>query len=212
VYTKRQAATVATLPRGRHKLAREEVRASQRERLLRGMLECVARDGFAATTVQKVAAAARVSPNTFYAMFEDKADCFLALCAQEADELLGELLRAERGARWVDGVRAGMRVYLRWWPAHPRTSQVYLVELPAAGGRALAHRQRTHERFVAMFAALAERARAEQPDLPPVSAAGLRVLVAGLTDLVAREVQEGRLAALPELEDELVALVVKTLA
>jgi AcrR family transcriptional regulator len=212
VYTKRQAATVAPLPRGRHKLAREDVRASQRERLLRGMLECVARDGYAATTVQQVARAARVSPNTFYALFEDKADCFLALCAQEADELLRALLAAGGAERWLDGVRAGMRVYLRWWPEHPRTSQVYLVELPAAGGRALAHRQQTHERFVAMFAALAERARAEQPGLPPVSDAALRVLVAGLTELIAREVREGRLDALPALEDELVALVTKTLA
>ena len=55
----RVALTPEPLPRGRHKLDRDAVRASQRERLLRAMLQCVAADGYAATTVPRVAAAAR---------------------------------------------------------------------------------------------------------------------------------------------------------
>src|SRR3954449_6066659 len=78
------------LPRGRHALPAEEVRASQRERLLAAMLESVGEHGYAATTVPAVVAGARVSRNAFYELFDDKTDCFLALC----DELAGQLLDA----------------------------------------------------------------------------------------------------------------------
>ena len=50
------------LPRGRHKLARPAVRSSQRERLLRAVVECVAHHGFDSTTVPMVVA-------TIYAVF-----------------------------------------------------------------------------------------------------------------------------------------------
>ena len=85
-----KAEPFAPLPRGRHNLPLSVVRASQRERLLHAMLECVADRGYEATTVPGVVAAAKVSRNAFYALFADKADCFLALC----DELAGEVLES----------------------------------------------------------------------------------------------------------------------
>src|SRR3954469_19976804 len=123
-----QSTTIEPLPRGRHGLSREAVRASQRERLVRAMLECVAGEGYTATTVQKVAAAARVSPNTFYRFFDDRADCFLAAVDQDATRLLRELYRAGATEGWVDAVRASMLRYLQWWPERPEASRTFLVE------------------------------------------------------------------------------------
>src|SRR3954452_15742144 len=157
------------------------------------MLECVAADGYAATTVQKVAAAARVSPNTFYRFFDDRADCFLAAVDEDATQLLGELYRAGAADDWVGAVRASMQRYLRWWPERPQASRTFLVELPAAGGRTVERRNEILDRFLPLFVASAERARAEQPHLPPVSLPALRILVAGLTDFVAAELRAGRL-------------------
>jgi AcrR family transcriptional regulator len=200
------------LPRGRHKLARDAVRASQRERLLRAMLQCVAADGYAATTVPRVAAAARVSPNTFYAQFSDKAECFLELCDVESRELLAKIVSAGSGLEWRDAVRTGVRIYLEWWRDRPESSRAYLLELPAAGADAAQQRRAAHDRFVRMFLALAARARAEQPGLPPVSEVAVRVMTAGQTELVAAEVAAGRLDSLGSLEDELVRVIVRTLA
>ena len=76
------------LPRGHHGLTPEEVRSSQRERLLRAMLASVAERGYAATTVPQVVADARVSRNSFYALFQDKEGCFIALCDEEAADLV----------------------------------------------------------------------------------------------------------------------------
>lgn len=198
------------LPRGRHTLSRRAVHESQHERLLQAMLKCVAADGYAATTVPKVARAARVSPNTFYKFFADKPDCFLELCDDMARTLLGELIAGDAEPTWVDAVRRGARVYLEWWRDRPETTSAYF-ELAAAGREALDRREKTYERYDAMFTALAARARREQKGLPPVSPVAIHVLTAGLTELVAREVRAGRLAQLLDLEDEVVDTIVRTL-
>jgi AcrR family transcriptional regulator len=203
--------TTGTLPRGRHGLGREEVRASQRRRLLQAMLDVVSAEGYAATSVTKVVAAARVSPNTFYEFFDDKADCFLTACGDGARELL-ELLYAAQGPSWTARVREGMRTYLRWWRDRPEVSRAYLVELPAVGLRAHAQRDEVYESYRAMFTALAQLARSEDPRLPPLSPIAVRALVAGLTEVVAEEVRADRIAGLPGLEDDFVRIVVKTLA
>jgi AcrR family transcriptional regulator len=200
------------LPRGRHNLRREDVRDSQRDRLVRAMRECVAANGFAQTSISDVAAAARVSPNRFYAFFSDKADCFLAVCDQDASELLGELFRMGAGDDWVEDVRKGMRIYLNWWRDRPQASRAFLLEMPSGGERAQRQREEVHARFEAMFEGLAARARAEQPQLGPMSPLALRIFIAGMTDFVAAEVRAGRIDGLPALEDELVALVVRLLA
>lgn len=179
---------------------------------MRAMLECVAEKGYEATTVPEVVAAARVSRNSFYDHFEDKTACFIALCDEAATELLDELLAVAAEPDWVQAVRRGSHLYLRWWRDRPEFSLAYFRELPTAGVRAIAQRDRQYARYRAMFEELARRARAEQPDLPPLSPVAARVLVLATTELVAEEVRAGRTAQLPELEDELVHVTVQLLA
>jgi AcrR family transcriptional regulator len=200
------------LPRGRHKLAAETVRSSQRERLLRAMLECVAEYGFEATTVPTVVASARVSGNAFYAFFTDKADCFLAACDEVAGELLSELLALSTEPSWIQAMRKGTGIYLRWWTERPAFARAYLLSLQAAGERADEQRERTYGLFREMFTDLARRARAEQPGLAPLSPLVPRVLVLAITELVAEEVRAGRTERLLELEDDLALLAIRLLA
>src|SRR5690242_15400907 len=115
------------LPRGRHKLPREAVRASQRERLLRAMAELVGEQGYQATTVPQVVAAARVSRNTFYGFFTDKTECFIALCEQVGTELHAELAAFADEPDWLTALRRGLEAYLRWWQQRPAFTRAYLV-------------------------------------------------------------------------------------
>ncbi|MEA2124552.1 MAG: hypothetical protein QOI80_1334 [Solirubrobacteraceae bacterium] len=195
------------LPRGRHKLSTEEVLASQRARLLQAMLECVGEHGYAATTVPQVVATARVSRNGFYALFTDKAECFLALCDELGEELLAEMYAFADEPDWRESVAQGTHAYLRWWQRRPAFARAYLVELPSAGPRALIQRDAQLRSYEAMFAALAARARAGYPGLPPLNPLATRLLVHGVTELVATEVREGRAEQLEALHDDLVALV-----
>src|SRR4030081_3803870 len=135
------------LPRGRHKLAQGTVRASQRERLLRAIVECVARNGFESTTVPMVVATARVSSNAFYEFFTDKTDCFLAACDTVASDLLAELVALTSEPDWIQATRKGMGVYLRWWQQRPAFARAYLLSLQSAGERAVEQRERTYMTF-----------------------------------------------------------------
>ena len=200
------------LPRGRHKLAPDTVRSSQRDRLLRAVVECVAREGFEATTVPMVVATARVSSNAFYEFFTDKAECFLTACDGVATDLLAELVTLTSEPDWIGAMRKGTAVYLNWWQQRPAFARAYLLSLASAGERALEQRERTYELFHAMFTDLGRRARAEQPDLPPLSPLVPRALVLTITDAVADQVRAGRTESLGELEHDLARFAIRLLA
>jgi AcrR family transcriptional regulator len=198
---------LAPLPRGRHNLPLSVVRASQRERLLHAMLESVAARGYEATTVPLVVAAAKVSRNAFYALFADKADCFLALCDELAGEVLDDISQPTEDT-WLAALRTGTGRYLRWWQERPAFSRTYFVELPSAGARAVAQRDRQYAEFRTMFDGLAAWARAQQPGLPPLGPLATRVIVLAVTELVAEEVRAGRTDRLTALEEDVVNLIV----
>lgn len=199
------------LPRGRHNLSLAEVRSSQRERLLAAMLELVGQQGYAATTVPQVVARARVSRNAFYELFEDKLDCFLVLSDELADEILQQLIDTD-APDWVSALRAGLRHYLDWWQERPVWTRAYLVELPAAGPRAVEQRDRQYARFIELFEALATWARREQPELAPLRPLNARIIVLGVTELLADHVRRGRGSQLSELEQDLMFWIVLMLA
>ena len=98
--------TGVPLPRGRHKLSRDEVLASQRGRLLRAMEELVGALGYESTTVPQVIKAAHVSTATFYRFFDDKVDCFIALCEERGERLLSVLMPDQDELRSFDARRA----------------------------------------------------------------------------------------------------------
>jgi AcrR family transcriptional regulator len=200
------------LPRGRHKLERQVVKASQRERLIRAMLESVAERGYQATSVSQVVASARVSASTFYEFFDDKLDCFLALCDEEARGLLDEVISAAGEPTWRAALERGTEAYLRWWQERPAFSRAYLLEMPAAGPRAVAQRDRVSRPYEEIFAGLARRARAEEPDLPPLPALAPALLAIGVTELLAREVRAGGAERLEERAPGLAELMTNVIA
>jgi AcrR family transcriptional regulator len=200
------------LPRGRHNLPREAVLESQRTRLVRAMLDCVADKGYPATTVSDVVSTARVSRNAFYELFADKEACYLAACDEAGADMLQALYRYGAEQSWLDALRGGLHAYLEWWRANPLYAVAYIVEIPAAGRRAVEQRDRVYAQFAAMFDALGQRAREEQPELPALSPVAARALVSAITDLVGAEVRKGRVDRLGDLEDDLLELVVRVLA
>jgi AcrR family transcriptional regulator len=176
------------------------------------MLECVGREGYEATTVPQVVATARVSRNAFYELFEDKADCFIAVCDQTSQELLTELVELVSEPNWIQAMREGARRYLLWWQERPTISSAYLLSLPTVGERALRQRERHYAAFRAMFADLGRRARAEQPELGPLGDIIPRVLVLSITELVAEEVRARRTSKLTDLSEEVAVLAIRLLA
>jgi AcrR family transcriptional regulator len=190
------------LPRGPHRLAREVVLASQRGRLLDAMAEVVAGKGYAASTVADAIARAGVSRKTFYEHFRDKEDCFLAAYDVGVDLLLDALASAgSKDDDLLSRARARTRAYLETLASEPAFARTFLLEVTAAGPRALERRDRVHERFAEMLREQADEARRTFPGVPG-QPPEIYLAAVGATDLlVSRMVRDGRAAELPLLED-----------
>jgi AcrR family transcriptional regulator len=192
------------LPRGTHGLDRDVVEASQRTRLLEAVGRAVAERGYAAATIDDVVRRAGVSKKTFYEHFADKEDCFLAAYEAASEELLERVREAHAiHDDWLERTRAGVRAYLRWLAAEPALARVFLIEVAAAGPRALECREALRDRY-------AELIRERRPSDLPFEI--LHAVVAAVDDVVVRHIRERGAERLPELEPILMRLQVALLA
>ncbi len=140
------------LPRGPHRLSREEVVLSQRSRMFRAMAEAVAEKGYVQTSVADVLRRARVSRETFYQQFASKQDCFIAAYEQAAGMVLALLEReASSEGTLVERFERTIAVYLEALAAEPAFARLFMVEVYAAGERVLERRAEVQQRFTALL-------------------------------------------------------------
>jgi len=192
---------LSQLPRGPHGLPRDVVERSQRSRLLLALIEVVAEKGYVATTVADVIGRAGVSRTTFYQQFKDKGDCFLVAYRKGGEAQLGKVLEAvESTPDPLEQLRYNVRAYLAELVAYPAAARAFLLEVTAAGPRALAIRDELHHRYVELFQDLYARFRERRAGLPELPVEVFRAAVAAVDDLVVRSISEGRLAELAKLE------------
>ncbi|WP_433681751.1 TetR/AcrR family transcriptional regulator [Nocardia sp. CA-119907] len=203
------ASSARQLPRGRHGLPREEVIASQRERILSAMAEAMVENGYVGTSVAAILKRAGVSRETFYEQFRSKEDCFEAayeravelLIANIADAIGGPEADAET-ADPADPDRLGriMQAYFDGLIAEPAYARLYLVEVYAVGSKAVARRAQLQESFVAMIADVLG-ARTEQQRF------ACQTLAAAVSAMVTARIAVDDLAGLRALREPLLDLV-----
>jgi AcrR family transcriptional regulator len=171
-------------------VGREKVSEIQRARMLAAMAEVAAERGAANVTVAHVVARSGVSRRTFYEIFEDREDCFLAAFDDAIERLSARVLPAYAGEdKWRERIRAGLAALLEFLDEEPGAGRLCIVETLAAGPIAL-------ERRALILAAVREaidegrrgvnRAR-PAPQPPPLTAEGvvgavLSVIHARLTE------------------------------
>lgn len=206
-------ASQARLPSGRHGLPREAVVASQRSRLIDAMAAVVAEKGFPATTVADVVERAGVSRRTFYEQFADKEACFLAAyeagLAAVLERIRGAVDTAESqpGAGWRDRARAGVESFLALLASEPAFAKALQVEILTAGPAALDRRAGMLVMFSGVWRTVHQRARFEEPALPPLPDEVFTILTAGLEELIRECLRTRGPAALPELADPILRTV-----
>jgi AcrR family transcriptional regulator len=153
--------------------------------------------------------AAGVSRKTFYEHFSDKEDCFLAAFDAGVEIVLAAIGSADMTeSGWVERMRVRTRVYLETLASEPAFARSFLIEVFAAGPRALERRQTVHERFKQLLRDEYEETRSDYPELPEVPDAIYVAAVGAINELVSSYVREGRTGALPDLEDTLCYLQV----
>jgi AcrR family transcriptional regulator len=127
------------LPSGRQALSREFVVRSQRDRLLDAIAEVCASDGYGGASVAAVVARAGVSRKTFYEHFTNKEACFLAAYDAILNKFLGVVIDAYKQPElaWPKRVEAALDALLSFLAAEPAFARMCIVEVVAAGPRAL---------------------------------------------------------------------------
>jgi AcrR family transcriptional regulator len=117
--------------------------------MLAAMVDVVGERGAGNVTVADVVARSGVSRRTFYAVFEDREDCFLA-AFDEAVAGIAEVVTSacERETVWRERVHAGLVALLDAFDREPGVGQLLIVETLAAGPKALARRARILEEIV----------------------------------------------------------------
>ena len=156
--------------------------------MLAAAVDAVDEVGYAGMTVAQVIGRARVSRKTFYDVFADREDCFLAafeLALEQGAELLREAYIG--GDSWSEGVRSALARLLVAMDEEPALSRLVVVEALAAGDRVL---ERRAEAFAELAGAI-DRARAEPGALDPPEVTAEGVVGAVFAVLHAR-VLEGR--------------------
>lgn len=175
-------------------------RVSQRERLLDGIAQTVARDGYAGTSVAGVLDVAGVSRRTFYELFADKEDCFLAAYDAIVFVCTERVATAYHGGRdWQDAIERAFRTLLGTLAAEPDFAHLGVVDVLAAGPRALARRDATLRRFGRFIDFTRERA---ETSIAPPALVG-QAIVGGIHELVYSRIVQGESERLPELAPDL---------
>ncbi len=205
--------TPRPLPRGPHDLTRDQVEQSQRERLLIAMIDAVAEKGYARTSVADVVSRSGVSRATFYALFEDKAECFRAAYELAARQVAAVLAMGIQ-ERFAGGPGKGkgtspfqklewvLGSYLDILASQPAYAKALLVEVYAAGPQAVRQRQESLEAFVDIAVAVLH----EHVGIfghGPDQRTAVKVLLHGVSSMVTTAIGAGEGEHLADLKEPL---------
>lgn len=176
------------LPRGPHGLTREQVQASQRQRILDAVLDVVGEHGYAAATVADVTSAAGVSRTTFYEQFRNKLDAFLTAYDGFGKAFLADVAGTPATTPAETLTAAGERL-VDWGRRRPFACRAFLVEIHAVGEEGLEHRDRMMDLAVERFERVAAWVRSIDPSLPQPPRLVGRAVVAASWELTAQAVR-----------------------
>jgi AcrR family transcriptional regulator len=200
--------------RGRHAPPPEVRIPLQRRRLLRAAAAEFAERGYAAASATSVARRAGMSKATFYAHFDNKEDCILALY-DRANQVVTQATAGAANAAGNNGtarLQAATRAYLLAVAQEPEFARVLVVEILAAGPRALAKRDQAMQLFADVLDA--ENAAAATRGATPrfASPHDAFAIVGAITELVSRCVRCGEPRDLLELAPVIDRLIEGVLA
>jgi AcrR family transcriptional regulator len=194
---------LSRLPPGRHGLPREFVVHNQRERLVAGLAEAIAENGYSGTTIAHITKHAAVSRRTFYEHFSSKDECFVAAYDTVMNELQERVTKGfEEAEDWPHAVRDGIAAMLEFLAAEPHLARLCMVEALVAGPVVVERYDAAIQSFVPYF----QSGREGRPPevLARLSPTTEEALVGGMVSLISRRIIAGKTEQLEELLPDLV--------
>src|SRR5205085_6010692 len=128
-----------------------------RQRLLDGLAESIAADGYRSTTVADIVRRAHTSRRTFYAHFSDKEACFVALLTESNREMIRQITAAvDQDAPWTRQVRQAVEAWIACAESAPAITLSWIRDVPSLGTATRRVQRQMMEPFVAMIQALSD--------------------------------------------------------
>jgi TetR/AcrR family transcriptional regulator len=172
------------LASGRHRLTRDQVAASQKQRLYKALAVVMAANGYNNTTVDDLIKHAKVSRATFYQHFDSKQDLFMAAYARMQRFVMEVILAAPATGTPMQRFAIMLDKYLGFMAADPPTARLFLVEVYAAGPEAISRRMELQQEFVSgVVNVFKARSKADR--------FACQALVAAISTLVTGALNEG---------------------
>jgi AcrR family transcriptional regulator len=145
----------------------------QRTRLLDATFAVVSEDGYRRMTARRVSGRAGVSNKTFYDLFSDREDCFLAAFDEAVGELAAVVLPAWKSeSEWAARIRAALGALLAFLDREPPLCKLVFVEALGAGPRVLARRAQVLDDLGSAVDGGRAGVKADRV-LPPLTAEGI---------------------------------------
>lgn len=162
-----------------------------RDRLVAGLADAIVEKGFPATTVADVVRHARTSRRTFYEHFSSREDCYVALLGDLNERLIARISAAvDTDAEVAVQVRQAVQAWIDGSDERPELTLTWIrdaASLPSARSIQV----RAQERFVALVRGLASGPRFRAEHALPSEELTV-ILVGGLRELIATQVESGR--------------------
>lgn len=153
----------APLPRGRHNIARDQVQAAQRERIMIAVTELLAARGDRGTGAREVCERAGISLTAYYDLFAVRTDAVFAAYDRFIEVLLTRLMSvASLDGTWHGYVESVMAAYFDALTADLVVARAFQVELDGMGWPA-------RERRRVALGALAEVLRTKHQEWDPTA-------------------------------------------
>jgi AcrR family transcriptional regulator len=176
----------------------------QHRQLLQGMAASVAEKGYWGTTIADAVRHARVSKSTFYAHFDDKEQCYVALYSAASNNVLDAMRDADAAAAttsapWREHLDAVNRAYLRQLASGGGLTRSLLVEVQTAGPSAVEMRRDVISRYVDLMLGVCNALARNEPTLRPISAQIALGVVGGVNEVVMAAIESGPVERLTDL-------------
>jgi AcrR family transcriptional regulator len=199
----------ARAPQAHNGAIRAQLGELQRVRILSAMFDVATERGGASVTVAHVVERSGVSRRTFYDLFDDREDCFLAAFEQALAFASERVLPVyESYEQWRERVRAALSALLCFLDEEPVVGKLLIVESLSGGTRTLERRNEVIAHITRAIDAGRRETKAASP--PPLTAEG--IVGGGFTVIHSRLAQgRGSLVACPrmgELLNPLMSMIV----
>jgi AcrR family transcriptional regulator len=186
---------------------RNRVREMQRARLLAAAVASIAEAGYAQLSVTQLVARAGVSRGTFYELFADREDVFLAVFDDAVAEIRAAVAEAGTpNGKWEECVRAYLETMLGVLEEEPALARLCLVESQQAGVKV----QRRRTEIIDGLARIVDQGREDGRGrrgggAPPLTA---HSVVAGAVSVVHERLLSTAAGPLSELVGPLMSIIV----